>query len=107
MIELTEENYEAEINSCRSVIVYFYTNWCRFCTKMIPVFDGLAKKLSLRAKFAKVDIDKQKKLAEHNNLKGVPCIILYKNGKEIGRILGIEEKDVLEEKILSHISDIY
>ncbi len=107
MIEVTDDNFEAELSSGRPLIVYFYANWCKFCTRMTPVIEEVSKALSLRAKFGKADIEKEKKLAEHNNLKGVPCIIIFKDKREIGRIVGIEQKDVLEEKILSHIPDFY
>jgi thioredoxin 1 len=107
MIEVTNQNYESELKTSRAFVVYFHASWCRFCTKMTPVFEKVARELSIRVKFGKVDIDKERKLAEHNNLKGVPCIIIYRNGSEFGRIVGIESEDVLREKILSHLHDIY
>ena len=107
MIEVTHQNYESELKTSRAFVLYFHASWCRFCARMEPVFEKVARELSIRVKFGKVDIDKEKKLAEHNNLKGVPCIIVYKNGMEVGRIVGIEPEDVLREKILSHLSDAY
>jgi len=106
IIELKKENYESEIiKAKRPVVVYFYANWCKFCGKMNDVFGEVFKELTPKIKFCKVDIDDQKWIAEHNNLKGVPCIIIFKNGRELGRILGVESKDMLLEKIESHLSD--
>ena len=107
LIEVTHQNYESELKTSRAFVVYFHASWCKFCTRMAPVFEKVARELSLRAKFGNVDIDKERKLAEHNNLKGVPCIIVYKNGSEVGRVVGIESEDVLMEKILSHLQDAY
>lgn len=107
IVELKKENYESEVlKSKRPVLVYFHANWCRFCSRMDPVFEEIFNELAPKIKFCKVDIDKEKWIAEHNNIKGVPCIILFKSGMEIGRILGVENKEMLAERIKSHLADI-
>ena len=104
--KLDEKNYEEEVlKSKRPVVAYFSASWCKFCAIMEPRFDRIVDDFKGEVKFCKVDIDKNKKLADKNNLKGVPCIILYKDGTEIGRIVGVEEQDVLLDKIESHLAD--
>jgi len=106
--EVNEKNYEEEvINSKRPVVAYFTASWCKFCAIMKPRFENLEKKFKGNVKFCSINIDKNTGLANKNNLRGVPCIIIYKDGREIGRIAGVEEESVLSEKIESHLGDYF
>ncbi|MEM4337086.1 MAG: thioredoxin [Candidatus Woesearchaeota archaeon] len=106
--EVDDKNYEEEVlNSKKPVVVYFWADWCSFCSTMTPRFEAIVKEFKGDVKFCKVDIDKSEQFASKCNIKGVPCIILFKAGREIGRIVGAEEKDIVLEKIESHLSDYY
>ena len=108
MHEIEEKNYEHEvIKSERPVVVYFWAPWCRFCSRMTPVFEKVAKEFEGNVKFGEINIDHNEELAKQNNLKGIPCIILYNGGRETGRIMGVEEESVLLEKIATHLKDFY
>ena len=108
LLEVTDENYENEVVKCeRPVVAYFWAGWCHFCTTMAPRFEQVSAEFKGNVKFCKVDVDKNSKTANRANLKGIPCIIIYKNGKEIGRIVGVEDKNVLIEKIESHLGDYF
>lgn len=106
--EIDEKNYDSEIiKSKRPVVTYFWAPWCKFCTIMTPRFEKLSESFKGDVKFCKIDIEKNEKLAKKNNLKGIPTIILYHGSREVGRIMGVEDEEVLLEKIESHLADFY
>ena len=106
--EINEKNYDTEIlKSDKPVVAYFWAPWCKFCSVMTPRFEKLVKNFKGEVKFCRIDIEKNEKLAKKNNLKGIPTIILYHGSREVGRIMGVEDPDVLLEKIEDHLSDFY
>ncbi|MBW3023111.1 thioredoxin family protein [Candidatus Woesearchaeota archaeon] len=106
--EVNDENYEQEIlKSERPAIVYFSASWCKFCPVMTERFEKIVEEFKGNVKFGKVDVDKSRDFANKSNIRGVPCIILFKDGREIGRIVGVEEQQVLLQKIESHLGDYY
>ena len=106
--EVDNENYEQQVvNAKRPVVCYFFAPWCKFCSVMTPRFEKLTEDFKGDVKFCRVDIEKEEELAKKNNLKGIPCIILYHGSIEVGRIVGVEEESVLLEKISTHLKDFY
>ena len=95
--ELTNVEFEEFIKKGKCV-VDFFAEWCMPCLMMAPVFDEVADKFK-DIKFGKMDIDSNRGLAEKFNVMSIPCIIMFKNGKETGRIIGQVSEEVLEEKI--------
>lgn len=107
IVELTNDNFESEvIKSDRPVLIDFWAPWCRFCQKFDPIFDEVRKHFSGKLKFCKLNIDDHPDVEKKYILKAIPCLILIKHGKEIGRIVGIEDKELIIEKIESHINDM-
>lgn len=67
------------------VIVDFYADWCGPCKKLKPIFTQLAQSYKGKAKFAKVNIDHSRSVSKKYNVKKIPTVILFKDGKEIKR----------------------
>ncbi len=106
--EVDEDSYEQEvIKTNRPVVAYFWAPWCKFCNIMTPRFENLVKDFKGDVKFCKINIEENEELAKRNNLRGIPCIILYHGEREVGRVMGVEEENVLLEKIESHLKDFY
>lgn len=80
------------------VIVDFFATWCFPCTMMAPVFERLAEK-NPSVKFAKIDVDDASDIANKYEISSIPCIVFFKEGKEVDRIVGNVSEDILEEKI--------
>ena len=72
------------------VLVDFYATWCGPCQMISPVLDDISKEPEFndRLKFGKVSTEDHPELAEEHNVQGIPCLIIFKNGKEMTRIVG-------------------
>lgn len=70
------------------VLVDFWAVWCGPCKMMAPIFEQTAKQLSGRVQFAKVDTDAESALSARYNIRSIPTMVLFKGGREVGRISG-------------------
>ena len=97
--ELTSETYRTEIESSTPIIIDFWAEWCGPCKMMAPAFMELSKEYAGKLKFAKVDTEQFPQLAAENDISGIPCLVLFKNGTEVDRIIGFSPKPMLKQKI--------
>lgn len=70
------------------VIVDFYADWCGPCRVIQPLLAKLSIEYADRARFVKIDADRNGTLADTHKVTGIPCVILFKNGVEISRRVG-------------------
>jgi thioredoxin len=98
VIELTHENFESEIKKSKLMIVDFYANWCGPCQMLKPVFKKVSEEFK-KIKFAKVNTEEEQELAEKCEIKSIPCLIIFRNGEEIERMVGYQTEDDLREKV--------
>lgn len=75
---------------------------CMPCLMLAPVFEELASKIK-EAKFARVNVDENRELSSKFNVTSIPCLIIFKEGKEVERITGALPEEILEERIKKHI----
>ena len=102
-IEISSKEFEETINNETSLaVVDFYAEWCMPCLMMAPIFEDLAEKFR-QIKFVKINIDENSELASKFNISSIPCVIVFKEGKEIDRIKGALPQEILEEKIKFHL----
>jgi thioredoxin 1 len=90
------------------ILVDFYADWCGPCKMLGPVLDDLSKDKDFegKLKFAKLNTEQYPELSESNNVQGIPCLIFFKNGKEVNRIVGFAPKPVLKAKINSVLESL-
>ncbi len=87
---LKEETFHQEIQS-GIVLVDFYADWCGPCRMMTPVLEKVAKEVKDKATIAKLDIDSAQNVASQCQVTSIPTLILYKAGKEMGRLVGLRD----------------
>lgn len=93
----TKKEFEEIIKSDISIID-FWAGWCIPCIMFLPIFESLPKKFK-NIKFAKVNVDDNGELAGRFDINSIPCLLIFKKGKLIDRIIGALPKEEIEEKL--------
>ena len=96
-------NFSSIINQDKPVLVDFFAEWCGPCKAMSPVLKEVKDSFGDVASVIKIDVDKNQELASQLQVRGVPTLILYKNGKQLWRQSGIVQKNELISLIQSHV----
>ena len=102
--ELSENNFQEFLDGgTKPILIDFYANWCSPCRMQSPIFYELASELKDRVLFAKVDIDENESLAQKYKITSIPCILLFKDGRVVGKAEGLCTKAELAEMLIKHI----
>ena len=99
-VKITDENFENEVtNSNIPVLVDFWAAWCGPCKMIAPVIEELAKEYSGRIKITKMNVDENMETPNNFSVRSIPTLILFKDGNEMDRMVGVVPKSTLEEMI--------
>lgn len=85
------------------LVIDFWAEWCGPCKTQAPIIDRLAARYAGRATIAKVDVDAEQSLADRFGVQGIPTVIIFKNGKETGRFVGLTSEEELAKALQSVI----
>lgn len=97
-----KSNFKDIINSETPVLVDFYADWCGPCKTLAPILKEVKSDLGDSIKIVKIDVDKNQPLAALYQVRGVPTMILFKNGKQLWRQSGVLQKNDLISIINQH-----
>lgn len=97
-------SFKDVVNSEDVVLVDFFGTWCRPCQTLIPILKNVKKDLGNALKIIKIDIDKNEDLAMQYQVRSVPTMILFKNGKPKWRQSGVLRKKSIVNVIKTHSS---
>lgn len=95
-----DNEFESQVKS-GVVLIDFHANWCGPCRTLAPVLDQVAKEMQGKVVVGKIDIDSEQKTASQFQITSVPTMILLKDGKEVGRLVGLRTADAVKEFINS------
>ena len=96
--ELSDANFQAQVKN-GVMLVDFWAAWCMPCKMMAPVLNDTAEALGSTAKIGKLDVDSNQASSAKYGVRSIPTLILFKNGKEINRFVGVKTKDFLLKEI--------
>jgi thioredoxin 1 len=100
-IGISLDNYMSLVKKDKLVLVDFNAVWCGPCKVLKPIVERLEKKYSAKMELQKIDVDKNSTLANEMHIESIPLLILYKDGKEIWRQLGLISEKELEAVLVS------
>jgi thioredoxin 1 len=94
ILTLTDKNFQQQTKN-KVVLVDFWAEWCAPCKMMAPVLNDVADELTGNAFVGKLNIEQYQSMAQQFNVRSIPTLIIFKNGKEVKRFVGIKQKDFL------------
>ncbi len=95
VIKVTEQNFKSEVlESSVPVLADFNANWCGPCRMLAPIVEEVSEERR-DVKFVSINIDEEDILAEDYGISSIPCLVLFKGGEEVDRMVGLRPKDDL------------
>ena len=102
-VEVGDENFSAEIEAQAGLsVVDFWATWCAPCRMIAPMVEQLATEYAGKAKVAKLDVDNNQKTAMRFNVRSIPTILFFKDGKLVDQVVGAVPRPALEAKFKQH-----
>jgi len=103
-VEVTDANFATEIEEAKGLaIVDFWAAWCGPCRVVAPVIDELAREYAGKVKVAKLDVDSNQRTTVRFNVRSIPSILFFRDGKHVDTVIGAVPKQHLERKIEEHL----
>src|SRR5216117_1628559 len=103
--EVGDQNFEAEVlNAKVPVLVDFWAAWCAPCRMLAPTVEAVAEKYAGNARVVKLNVDDNPSVSQRFGIKGIPTLILFKNGHEEERVVGATSEAAISKMIDKHVS---
>ena len=101
-IDVGEENFEAEVlerSNTVPVVVDFWAEWCGPCRRLAPAVDAIAAEYDGRATVAKMNVDENPNVPGRFMIRGIPTLLIFKNGQLADQIVGLVPKEEIARKL--------
>jgi len=102
--ETSDDTFEDDVlKSDRPVLVDFWAAWCAPCRMLAPTVEAVAEKYASSARVVKVNVDDNPSVSQRFGIKGIPTLILFKNGKEEERVVGATSEQAISRMLDKHV----
>jgi len=103
-IQVTDETFAAEVEQGTGlVLVDFWAEWCGPCKMIAPTLEQLATEYAGRLTIAKLDVDANQRTSMRFNVRSIPSLLFFKDGKHVDTVVGLVPKATLAERIQKHL----
>lgn len=103
--EATDSNFDTEVlKSDQLALVDFWAEWCGPCKMLAPTIESIAKEFEGKIKVFKMNVDDNPGTPPKYQIRGIPTVILYKNGEAVEQLVGNQPKDAFVSSINQHLS---
>jgi thioredoxin 1 len=102
-INFNESNFDSTIGS-GVALVDFFAGWCAPCKMQAPIVDKLAEKYAGKASVGKLNVDESQSVAQKYGVRGIPTLIVFRNGREVERLVGVQDEARLSAAIEKALS---
>lgn len=99
IIHITTKNFDEVVNTNKAVLIDFFATWCGPCKMLTPILEQIASEDRVGIPIGKLDIDQCLEIAQDFGVMSVPTMVLFKDGQEVGRIIGLRNKEQLVREI--------
>jgi thioredoxin 1 len=104
-VTVTDATWASEVEQAKGlVLVDFWAAWCGPCRIIAPTLDALATEYAGKAKVAKLDVDTNQQSAMKFNVRSIPAVLFFKDGKHVDTIIGAVPRAAFEQKIQAHLA---
>ena len=102
-VTVTDADFESVVEQNAGLtVVDFWATWCAPCRMIAPVLEQLAEEYSGKARVAKLDVDTNVRTASRFQVRSIPTLLFFKNGKVVDQVIGAVPKQQLEMKFKEH-----
>ena len=103
--EFTDSNFKEKVlNSDKLSVIDFWAEWCAPCRMLAPTVEAVADKYADSARVVKLNVDFNPSVSQRYGIKGIPTLILFKNGREEERVVGATSEQAISRMLDKHIS---
>ena len=103
-IEVTDATFEEEVlQATEPTLVDLWAEWCGPCRMVAPIVEEIATEYEGKLRVVKLDVDSNQKIPTRYGVRGIPTLLLFKDGAEVARVVGYRPKDALVEELLPHL----
>jgi thioredoxin 2 len=104
LVSTSDDAFAADLDTTLLVLADFWAPWCGPCRMVAPVLGDLSKELAGKLKVVKLNVDDNPQTARRYGVQGIPLLVLFKDGREVDRVVGAVPKSTLTARLQPHLN---